>query len=261
MGTPEVVVRDMLPEDEAFIGTCAHVGETEEKDACGHRRVAWLRDRIPHGVRSKVATVDGRRAGFLYVVPIELSPWGPIGEDLLVLPCLFVVPEETKQGIGRLLVADAEAEVERQGRKGLVAMACNHEAWFMPRAFFEELGFEVADRRGMEVVLWKRRSPDAEPPRLLGASYRFRPKPGKVVIDLFWNRFCLTSELEADRVREVAAEFGDDVELNQYDATDPAVLQEHQIPRAIFVQGEQITWGFEAPKEGLREAIRAAHRR
>lgn len=248
----------MLPQDEEFIGTCAHVGETQEKDACGRRRVAWLYSMAAEGVRAKVAMIGDRQVGFLYVVPIEISPWGPIGEDLLVIPCMYVSPSETKQGIGHLLVAAAEAEALAQDRKGITAMACNHEAWFMPRTFFEGLGFEVADRRGMELVLWKPSAQDAQPPRLLGASYRFKPTRGKVVVDLFWNRFCLTSEIEAERVRAVTGEFGDAVELCEHDSSDPAVLREYQIPRAIFVQGEQVTWGYEAPRDGLREAIQRA---
>jgi hypothetical protein len=29
----------------------------------------------------------------------------------------------------------------------------------------------------------------------------------------------------------------------------------HQVPRAIFIDGEEIGWGYAAPKEGIREAI------
>jgi len=256
--TATTTVRDMTASDEAFVGTCARAERSAEIDSCANHRVRWLRENAARGVRAKVAVRDDRPVGFLYVVPIEISPWGPIGEDLLVMPCIYVAPEEKHQGAGHALVEAAEEEATRQGRKGLATMACNHEAWFMPRPFFEDLGYEVADQRGVEVVLFKALHPDAMPPKLLVPSFELEPAGHRIVVDLFWNRFCLTSDIEAQRVREVAAEFGDDVVLREHDAGDPEVLRRYQIPRAIFVDGEQITWGFEAPRDGLRDAIRMA---
>jgi len=32
----------------------------------------------------------------------------------------------------------------------------------------------------------------------------------------------------------------------------------YQIPRAIYVNGSEIGWGYEAPKDGIREAIQRA---
>ena len=37
---PEIIIRDMLPEDEYFVGTCSHVNESAETDAAGMRRIA-----------------------------------------------------------------------------------------------------------------------------------------------------------------------------------------------------------------------------
>ncbi|MDI7250304.1 MAG: hypothetical protein QME93_09565, partial [Bacillota bacterium] len=95
-------------------------------------------------------------------------------------------------------------------------------------------------------------------PRLLTPRNEFEPIPGKVVVDLFWNTFCQTSDIEAQRVREVAAEFGDAVVLREYCADDRSVLLRYERARGIFVQGREIGWGYEAPREGIREAITAA---
>jgi len=48
------------------------------------------------------------------------------------------------------------------------------------------------------------------------------------------------------------------VALNEYRADDPDVLQYYQLPRGIFVNGKEIGWGYEAPREGIREAITKA---
>lgn len=256
---PRIEIHDMQPADEYFVGTCSHRTESAEIDACGKRRIAWLRENHPKGMRTKVALRNRRHAGFLFAMPIEVSPWGPRGQDLLVIPCLFVLPHSEAHGVGKALLAEAEAEARRQEMRGLVLLALDRKGWwFMPAAFFTSQGWAEAARRGLERLLWKPFDGEVEVPQFLERAYRFRPVPGKVVVDLFWTRFCLTSDVEAQRVREVAAEFGDRVVLNEYHACDPEVLREHQIPRAIYVDGHEVSWGYEAPRDGIRDAIRQA---
>jgi hypothetical protein len=107
-------------------------------------------------------------------------------------------------------------------------------------------------------VLWMSFAPDATPPRLFTSQYKFQPVPGKVVVDLFYNDFCLTSCLEAQNVRDVITEFGDKVLLHEYNAGDAATLQKYQLERGIYINGKEIFWGYEAPKDGIREAIEKA---
>jgi GNAT superfamily N-acetyltransferase len=265
-----IEILEMDETTEYFVGTCTHVNESEEADACGKRRVAWLRGMYEQGLRVKVALLEGKPVGFLYVMPIEVCPWGPLGKDLAVIPCLYVSEEGKGKGAGASLIAQAEKEARRQGKKGIVTIGYYHDFWFMPARFFERCGFSAVgearevtsegekDYLSNETILWKVFDQAAEPPRFLKPNYRFTPVPGKVVVDLFWNAFCATSDAEAQRVREVAEEFGDSVVLNEYAADDPAVLLCYQLPRAIFVNGKKIGWGYEAPKEGVREAISQA---
>lgn len=256
----DLLVRDMQPSDEYFVSTCTHENESEEIDASARRRLDWLRSLEPDGLRVKVALVAGRRVGFLYAMPIEVSPWGPLGEDLMAFPCLYVKNDEQKHGAGRALMAAVEEEALRQGRKGITTNGYDWEGafWFMPASFFAGCGYEVVEQRGPVSVMWKPLTPDAKPPRILEPHYELEPVPGKVVIDLFWHTFCETCDIEAARVREVAAEFGDMVILREYCGDDRDILLKHQIPRAIYVQGNEIGWGYEAPRNGIRDAIRAA---
>ncbi len=251
-------VRDMTREDEYFVGTCTHENESEELDRAGQWRARWLQEREPAGLRVKVAWQDGARAGFLYLMPIEICPWGPLGSELLVMPCLFVTEHAAKRGLGAMLIAAAEEETRAQNRKGLATVGYHHDFWFMPASYFESLGFTVADRKGDTSVLWKPLATGAEPPRLLSPDYRFEPAEGKVAVDLFWNGFCQTCVVEAERVREVCAEFGKRVRLREYCADDRETLLRHQIPRGIFVNGKEIGWGYEAPKDGIHDAIEGA---
>jgi GNAT superfamily N-acetyltransferase len=258
---PLIEIHEMEASDEYFVGTCTHTNESEEMDSCASRRVTWLRATHEKGSRVKVATVDGKRAGFLHVIPIEFCPWGPLGRDLLVIPCLVSVNKG--HGVGKALLAAAEEEARRQGRKGIVTIGYYHDFWYMPASFFEAKGFSKSggaqqgyyDSRSRAALLWRVLDEHAEAPVLLKPNYKFKPIPGKVVIDLFWNEFCQTSNIEAERAREVAADFADLVVLNEYSADDRPVLLHYQIARGIFINGREIYWGYEAPRDGIRDAI------
>lgn len=253
-----IEIRNMLTEDEAYIGTCTHAGESDEIDREGARRVGWLRRMETQGLRTWAAREDGQRAGFAYAMPIEICPWGPLGSGLMALPCLFVPGSTVGRGVGRALVQAVEGEAQRQGLHGLATIGYFHDFWLFPAPFYIKCGFQVLARQDTAALLWKPLDEQAQPPRFPEPRYVYAPMPGKATIDLFWNIFCSTSDIEAQRVREVAAEFGDAVVLHEYDACDPAVFQRHQISRAIYVNGQEIGWGGEAPREGIREAIEKA---
>ena len=273
---PTVEVHDMNQDDEYFVGTCTHINESDEIDASARRRLEWFKAMHARGFRAKVATVDGAHAGFIYVMPVEVSPWGPLGKDLMAVTCLTVKENLKGRGVGRALLQAAEDEAGRQRKKALVVTGYYHDFWFMPARYFERMGFTIAraiDSDGNpinkgslkgegilkgEAILWKVLDPAAEAPEFLSRRYEFRGVEGKVVVDLFFNAFCQTTNIEAQRVREVAGEFRDRVILNEYSADDRRALVAHQTPRGIFINGKEIYWGYEAPREGIREAISEA---
>jgi len=259
------IIRDAAPgtADERFITTCSHVDESEEIDRCAERRRV-LFDRLrAEGARFKVAVFDDALAGFIHGVPIRHASWGAVGENLMMIPCLFVRERFSGRGVGRALVEAVEAAARRTGTNGVAVVAYRdlaEAAWFMPAPFFDELGFEEIERRGHEALLWRPFLPNLAAPRLLRPDWSFQPVSGKVVVDLFWNEFCPTSSIEARRVREVAREFGDNVIIREYQAEDRSILLCHQTPRAVYINGREIGWGYEAPREGIRNAIRDAFR-
>lgn len=252
---PELEVRDAGPDSMYFVGTCSHTSESKEIDAASRKRLAYMKAAGQEGFEAKVAFLDGETVGFAYIMPIEICPWGPIGTNLAVLPCLWVLPEHKGKGVGRGLIAAVEESAREKGYPALVTMGYYHDFWFMPAGFFEALGYSKVSRRGEEALLWKVFDPDAGPPRFLRRRFVFKPVKGRVVVDLFYNTFCQTSVVEAGRVREVVNEYGESLMLNEYPADDRATLLRFEIPRAIFVNGKEIGWGYEAPKDGLREAI------
>jgi predicted N-acetyltransferase YhbS len=258
---PELEVRGVGPDTMYFVGTCSHVSESGEIDAVSRKRIAWMKAAEKLGLETRVALLDGKPVGFAYLMPIEICPWGPIGRDLAVLPCLWVSPQHKGNGAGRALMADVEKAAEEKGYSAVVTTGYYHDFWFMPAGFFEALGYSRIARRGEQALLWKVFGPAAEPPRFLRRKFVFKPVKGKVVVDLFYNTFCQTSAVEADRVREVAREYGASVILNEYSADDRETLLRYETPRAIFFNGKEIGWGHEAPKDGLRQAVSEALRK
>ncbi|TFF86053.1 MAG: N-acetyltransferase, partial [Promethearchaeota archaeon] len=192
----------------------------------------------------------------------------PLGKDLLVVPCLAINKPYKGKGIGKALLKEAEAEVEKQGKKGIVVVAYewHDDFWFIPAQFFKKNGYLEINRRTIdsegskEIMMWKLVDLTAEKPDFLQRNYKYKPIKNKVVVDLFFNTFCETSNIEARRVREVVEEFGNDVILREYSADNRKELLTHQIPRAIYINGKQIFWGYEAPREGIRTAIENAFR-
>ncbi|MHA2392190.1 MAG: hypothetical protein ACXAEX_09465 [Promethearchaeota archaeon] len=254
-----IKIRDMIKDDEYYVGTCTHVNEQnkEYEESCP-RRISWLKSMEKDGLRVKVALLDGVHAGFLYVMPIEIAPWPIRGKDLMVFPCLVSQSKFSQQGIGKELINMAVEETKRQNRKGIATIGYFWDFWFMPAKFFLKLGFEVTERRGEEAILWKQLEQDAEPPQFREEHYNFKPIDGIVVIDLFWNIFCQTSDVEAERVREIALEFGEKVVLNEFSGTDQETIRQYGIERRIYVNGKKVEVGPEIEKKRLREVIQNA---
>jgi GNAT superfamily N-acetyltransferase len=251
-----IEIRNMEKEDEVFVGSCTHVNETEEWNQVCSKRIEWFHKMYEEkGLKIKVALVGGEHAGFIYLYPIETCPWGPVGKDLLVITCLDAEKVKGK-GVGRALMQAAEEEARKQGRKGICVTGFYwEEPWFMPAQFFTKMGYEEVQRKGNAALFFKKFIEDALPPKFFERAYEYKPIPGKVVVDLFHTDSCLTTCTEADRVRKVCEEFGNKVVLNQYDADNPDTLNKYGIWRAIYVNGKEIGWGYEAPWGGLREAI------
>lgn len=262
--TTVLVIRPMQPEDEAFVSCCSHVAESAEIDACAARRRGLFRRLRADGAVFPVAVLDGDPAGFAYGIPIERASWGPLGEGMMTLPCLYVMKKAAGVGAGRRLV-EAVVESARAERRLAVVTTAYRDLpgaeWFLPAGFFESVGFRAVDERGREVLLWRPLQQGVLPPRFLEPRYDFEPAPGRVAVDLFWNGFCQTSGIEAERVRRVCAEYPADVVLREHCAEDRSTLLLHQIPRGIFVDGHEIGWGYEAPEQGIRDAVEAALRR
>jgi len=246
-----------------YISLCTHVDEVRPDHLlAAEMRLRWLKSQSEFcGMRTKVAVgEDGRILGFIHMIPIGSPLSGMVGKDLMAIPCLtinyqLVYTQKRGTGVGRALVQACEQEAMRRGFKGLAAYAYGGDFWFMPSAFFQKVGFaRVSEGSNIWVKKWG----DAKDPVEPKVHYQHEPISGKVVIDYFWSPFCFTVCNEIINIREAASEFGDRVELREYRADDPESFARYGMLRALFINGEPKGWGYEAPREKLREEIAKA---
>ena len=67
------------------------------------------------------------------------------------------------KGTGKALLSTAEEDVKSLGAKGLAVWGLAIPA-FMRASWFRKQGYKKADRMGIQVLLWKQFSRDAEKP-------------------------------------------------------------------------------------------------
>jgi GNAT superfamily N-acetyltransferase len=255
-------VVDLTDEHVHFVAACTHVDDAnEEIESAATVRAAWLKDNLLKGLRVKVAVDNGKPVGFAHCLPIELGTWGMSGSDLMTVPCLtlkysYVYGQKRGSGYGRALIEAVESEA-RKTKKGVAVLAYDNDFWFMPASFFMRLGYRQVSKQGDTVIMLKTFEP-VEHPVMHRLNYQPNLVLGKVVVDAFWNPICQTSLVEIIRIREVCAEYGDNLILNEYNCGDKDVLEQYQTERAIFINGELKGWGYEAPKDGLRQEIESA---
>jgi hypothetical protein len=257
MNSESVIVRDIAAEEEYFVGTCSHLREDPEYDASAVRRIRWFKNHYSSGLRIKIASLGTRPVGFLYLLPIEITPTPIQGQHLMNIPCLAVCQDVHHLHIGRMLLEAAEIEAHQQNKKGLVILAYKFKFWFMPVTYFTRHGFKIVAHRGPERLVWKPFEDHLIKPELTSHQYQYTPIPNKVVIDLFWNTFCMTSDIETIRVREVTQEYGDQVQLNEYNNDDLTIRDRYHIERAIYINGKPLRLGPAIDKNKLRSYLNA----
>ena len=274
----QIRVSDVTEDTLWYVACCAQVDEGTETEQAAKLHEDWMRRTLTRaGMLAKVAIDGDEPIGFLFLVPIERTSWYIAGEGLFTIQCMNVEGEYRGAGVGEMLLVAAE-ESARAHAKGIAVIAYDPSDWFMPASFFQAKGYQEVERRGSSILMFKPFVESAAAPSFVPRQYRPpRLSPGKVIVEAFWSPQCLTTALDILHVREVCAEFGDDVILHEMNAGVPGMRERFGIPRTIFVNGVEKGWGFdvpaagafdraertwahEAPKQWLREQIAAVLR-
>jgi GNAT superfamily N-acetyltransferase len=251
-------VRDIGPEDERCYFLCLE-DWSEELTEAGDHKERWYGRMKDKGLRVKLAESDeGTVGGMIQYLPIEHSP--AEGRDLYYVLCVWVHGYKQgrgnfqKRGMGKALLAAAEADAKSLGAKGLVAWGLRVPA-FMRASWFKRQGYVEVDRGGIMSLLWKPFDPEAQAPRWIHRSKMPELLPGKVAVDSFMNGWCPGQNLVRERAKRAAASFGEAVAFREHDSSEPASFREWGISDALFVDGKEVPSGPPPSYEKIRKAI------
>jgi GNAT superfamily N-acetyltransferase len=176
----------------------------------GRESEAWFMERAGRGSAGFVAYEDGKPVGRVEFHPLEETFAAISGDDLYFVPCIFVLPEAQKKGCGRVLmekVLEATAN-----RKGVVTVTA--EGW-MPKDFFLEMGFEIAQQMGPGYLLLKKHQSDARC-AWIPLAFSARDEPDKVNVEVVMSYQCPFMIANYRKLMAKAGELSDKVEITEY---------------------------------------------
>ena len=254
-------VVDVSEEHRGLFALCLEDWSAEALEA-GPARGCWIERFERRGLRAKLALDDsGEVAGMIQYLPIEES-WAD-GTGLYLILCIWVHGYDEGRGdfqgrgMGTALLEAAEADARALGATGIAAWGIAVPFW-MPAAWFEKHGYQSADRQGVSVLLWKPFTAEAAPPRWHPDSARLPdPVQGKVNVTAFTNGWCMSANVTTERIRRVAAEFGDQVVYREIDTSKPGAVAACGCIDGVFINGEQIRTAPPPDLTTLRSEIEA----
>lgn len=257
-GTVRIV--DLTEERKDIFCLCLEDWSSEMREA-GPTRREWV-DRClkTRGLRAKLALDDnGVEGGMIQYGPIEHS--FADGSGLYFVYCIWVHGHKQgrgdfrHRGMGEALLTAAEEDARRLGAKGMAAWGIWLPVW-MKASWFKAHGYRRADRQGLAVLVWKRFTDDARPPRWFpDTGRRPEPVPGKVNVTAFTSGWCAAMNLAYERARRAAAELGDPVVFREIDTSDRSAVAEWGISDAVLVDGRNLQRGPPPSYERIRSTI------
>lgn len=158
-----------------------------------------------------VAYDEGKPVGRAEFYPLEESFAQISGDNLYFMPCINILKDHRKKGYGRKIME--ELLKATSDRKGVVTWTVA-EGW-MPKEFFEKMGFEVASKMGPVLLLLYKHQPDAKA-KMSKPKFTPNNKPDKVSIDVVWSHSCPYMIVNYDQLIQKAKKLSPSVELTEY---------------------------------------------
>jgi GNAT superfamily N-acetyltransferase len=233
---------------------------SDDAKAAGPKRREWFERSQRQGMRAKLALDDGGTpGGMIQYGPIEHSHVG--GEGLFFVYCIHVHGHKQGRGnfqgrgMGRALLAAAEADAKSRGASGMAAWGVWLPFW-MKASWFKKHGYRKVDRQGLAVLLFKPFTSEAKAPHWLPRAVKLpEPIPNKVNITAFSCGWCLAQNLVYERARRAAADFGDHVVFREIDTTTREKVAEWGEVDAVYVDGKPLRQGPPPSYEKIRRSI------
>ena len=236
---------------------CLEDWSSEMKESGNHKE-KWHCQMKDKGHRVKLAIEDDKAAGMIQYIPIEQSFID--GHDLYFIHCIWVhgykkgIGNHQKRGLGKALLQAAEEDAKSRGAQGIAAWGISMPFW-MKASWFKKQGYTKVDKIGMQVLLWKPFTDDAEPPKWIKEKKKPESIPGKVTVSSFLNGWCPAQNLVYERAKRAAAEFDDKVSFEEINSFDEDVFSEWGIVDGLFIDGKRIRTGPPPSYKKIRKKI------
>lgn len=209
-------IREANQDDcELLAGFCA-----DEADLIEMRKT-WLREKMQEGLTVLVASSlhdsstsinnpettnnHGKIVGILEYAPSALSPY-PVeqDQDLIVLHCLWVIPEMKGKGAGKALMQELISRARIMGKRG-IAVVCYYGDRYsyshMPLFFFEKFGFYRCDSDGLRQLAYLALKPGVTP-HLVSLSSSTCQASSLPEITIYWHPQCPVSLWAAREIED-----------------------------------------------------------
>jgi N-acetylglutamate synthase-like GNAT family acetyltransferase len=184
-------------------------------------RKTWLKEKMQEGLTILIAsslpgsptTINdpettnnrSRIIGILEYAPSAISPY-PVeqNKDLIILHCLWVIPECKEQGAGKALMQELISRARAIGKRGIAVVCYYGERYsysHMPLFFFEKFGFYRCDSDGLRQLAYLALKPGVAP-HLLALSTSTHEANSLPELIIYWHPQCPVSLWAAWEIEE-----------------------------------------------------------
>ena len=221
---------------------------SDEMEEAGNHKECWYNKMKDKGLRVKFATDDnGTIGGMIQYLPIEHSI--AEGIELYFINCIWVHGYKEgrgnfrKKGMGKALIHAAEEDVKALGAKGIVAWGLSIPVW-MKASWFKKQGYKKVDKQSMQVLVWKKFSEDAKPPKWIeNKKPQLNLDPEKVTITAYINGWCPAYNITYERVLRASSEFPGKIIFNKIDTFDKSVIRSCGKSDEIYIENKKLNTG------------------
>lgn len=133
------------------------------------RKVDWLKQRFPEGMKFKVLYSAGEGSvGFVEYIPGKYTWRAVEASGYMVIHCIVILYRKYRQkGYGLLLVEECLKDAKKENMHG-VAVVTRKGTWMAGKELFLKNGFELVDKAPPDFELLIKRFADAPSPRFTG---------------------------------------------------------------------------------------------
>jgi GNAT superfamily N-acetyltransferase len=250
---------DLSDAHKELFALCLEDWSADAREA-GSRRACWIERFQSRGLRAKLAVDDhGQIGGMIQYLPIEESFVS--GSGLYFILCIWVHGHKhgrgnfQRRGMGKALLEAAEADARSRGAKGMAAWGIWLPFW-MRASWFRKHGYRRADRQGLAALMWKPFTNDAQPPRWIKTKWKPADRePGKVIVTVFSNGWCMACNLTTERAKRAAVELGDRVIFREIDTSERTSAAEYGITDDLFIDAKRVGNGPPPSYEKIHSTI------